>query len=164
MDVHLSLAYLEAEANALDLEAARIEQALKQKGPTEAEAQACIHRAKQRLRAMQDIDAHTIGAVIREHVASTASTPLAAGWQALQEARGDRRRLEKDLENGSDCRKDLQAYARHLHHAAAVEREQVAPWARELLGDVLLREADARLRSYGRAEPEIQVDWGRLAA
>lgn len=152
---HPSLRYLKGEAEALDLEAARIDQGIAMGIPIETLAAQCIQRASDRVGPLLNEEQATLSAVLREHNASdpavlreiAARERVRAGCEAVEEA----------VQHGHDVERCLEAYAADLHAYAAIERDEVHA-AALAAGDRVLREADFRVRAYGKGEPEVVVE------
>lgn len=155
MQRHPSLDQLRGEADALDLEAARIEQALSAGTPPNDVAAMALARGADRVGPMIHEEEVTLSAALREH------DPNQEAWRAERAARDsimvDYEQLQGDLAAGQDCSHDLQALATDLHRYAAIERNEVADIA-EAAGDRVLREADRRVRAYGQAEADFACD------
>ncbi len=152
---HASLRYLKGEAAALDLEAARIDQGIALGIPIEVLAAECVQRASDRIGPLLSEEKATLSAVLLEHDGSDPALEREA--TARRRLRLDCERIEEALRSGADCEPLLEAYASDLHAYASIERDEVRRSA-ERAGDRVLREADFRVRAYGRPQPEVAVD------
>lgn len=152
---HPSLRYLQGEAAALDLEGSRIDQGLALGMPIEALAAECLQRAADRVGPLLSEEKFTLSAVLMEH--NGAEPALAHEAAARQRLRADCEALEAALREGRDCEPCLEAYAADLHAYAAIERDDVHR-AAIAAGDRVLREADFRVRAYGKQDVDVAVD------
>ncbi len=154
---HASLRYLNGEAAALDLEAARIDQGIAMGVPLESLASRCLARASDRVGPLLSEEQATLTAVLLEHNAENPA--LQREIAAREKVRDDCIAIEEAVREGRDLEPALEAYAADLHAYANIEREEVRRAALEA-GDRVLREADFRVRNYGRQDPSVAVDAG----
>lgn len=93
-----------------------------------------------------------LSSVLREHVGLT---PLVhREREAMQKVVADCRRVADDIRRGADCRGAVEALADDVRSLARFEAQEYLPWAQKVLGDPLLREADARWRAYGKVQAQ----------
>ncbi len=151
--MHVSEQFLHAEADALDLEAARIELAL-QKEDSNAVAKMCLEQGASRVGPMLNEEAATVAAVTLEHCGNDPECPAQAEAAARRQVFQDYERLQEDAAAGRDCTADLERIAKDLHAYAALERQRMAPFCAAHMDEDAWREADARLKAYGKPEPQ----------
>ncbi len=95
--------------------------------------------------------------VVREHTGGAPAPALDEEAAKRRELERDLAHLEADLEGNKDCSRSLGVLADHLCAYAEYGEKGLLPWAQKELGDILLREADARLSTYGKKEPDVKI-------
>jgi len=148
--MHTSIRLLHSDHVAAEAEAQRIEQVLARRW----NGKASRRLAEEVLSFRDDVldpalrnEEQAIASVIREHEGEPPR--LREDEDTLAHLRDALARLEAAHRDGKDVRRDLARVARGLREYARFEETAFLPWAERELGDILLRETDARVRGEG---------------
>jgi hemerythrin-like domain-containing protein len=101
---------------------------------------------------LADEDA-TLLAVMHEHLADAHPDIIESDMHRRQRLRDDIKRMRQAVETGSDERAALKEMEDCLRDYVAYEENVLLPWAKANLGDILLREVDARYAGRFEEEP-----------